>query len=283
MSSAFRIISRLDVKGPNLVKGIQLEGLRVLGKPEKFAKYFYDQGIDEIFLQDTVASLYGRNNLSDIISMTAKEIFIPLTVGGGIRNIDDIYAILRAGADKVSINTAAIENPRFIKESVKIFGSSTIVLSIEAVNHDGKYLAYTNNGRDCSNLEVIDWAKKAEDLGVGEIILTMVDDEGTGRGLNINFLEQVDKSISIPLVAHGGIGKINDIKDLLKKVNISGVAIASLFHYSFLNDDYVVDYHNEEGNIDFIKKKKIPKNFEITSIKNLKSELLEDGIDCRII
>ena len=268
MSSAFRIISRLDIKGPNLVKGIQLEGLRVLGKPEKFAKYFYDQGIDEIFLQDTVASLYGRNNLSNIISATAKEVFIPLTVGGGIRTIGDIYNILRAGADKVSINTAAIENPKFIEEAVKIFGSSTIVLSIEAVNHAEKYFAYTNNGRDNSNLEVIDWAKKAENLGVGEIILTMVDDEGTGRGFNINFLEQVNKNISIPLVAHGGIGKINDIKNLLRKIDISGVAIASLLHYSFLNDDYVIDYHKEEGNIDFIKNKKFLKILKLLLSKN---------------
>ena len=135
-----RIIPRLDIKGPNLVKGIHLEGLRVLGKPEDFAKYYYEQGADELFYQDVVASLYERNSLKDIISRTAKEIFIPLTVGGGIRTIDDIRNVLRAGADKVCINTAAIKNPDFIRQASRVFGTSTIVISIEVIKHsDGNY------------------------------------------------------------------------------------------------------------------------------------------------
>ena len=154
-----RIIPRLDIKGPNLVKGIHLEGLRVLGAPDYFAKKYYEDGADELVYQDTVASLYGRNNIAEIITKTAKNIFIPLTVGGGIRSVNDINRVLRAGADKVSINTAAINNPKLINTASKIFGSSTIVIAIEAIKNDkGEYLAYTDNGREYTGINVIDWA-----------------------------------------------------------------------------------------------------------------------------
>src|SRR3989338_2186132 len=150
-----RIIPRLDVKGPNLVKGIHFEGLRVLGKPEHFARYYYELGADELLYMDVVASLYNRNSLHDIVERTAKDIFIPLTVGGGIRTIGDIRGILRAGADKVSLNTAAIKNPEIIKEASKMFGSSTILVSIEAIKQtDGKYFAYTDNGREFTGIDV---------------------------------------------------------------------------------------------------------------------------------
>ena len=143
-----RIIPKLDIKGPNLVKGIHLEGLRVLGKPSDFAKYYYEQGADELMFMDVVASLYERNSLHDIISETAKSIFIPITVGGGIRSLNDIKSMLRIGADKISINTAAIKRPEFIREASEEFGSSTIVVSIEAIkNSDGKYYAFIDNGR----------------------------------------------------------------------------------------------------------------------------------------
>ena len=143
-----RIIPRLDIKGPNLVKGIHLEGLRVLGKPERFARYYYEHGADELIYMDVVASLYGRNSLLNIVERTSKEIFIPLTVGGGLRTIDYIRAVLRAGADKVSLNTAAIARPELIQEAAKRFGSSTIVVSIEAKKRpDGSYECYTDNGR----------------------------------------------------------------------------------------------------------------------------------------
>ena len=160
MSLAKRIIPKIDIKGPNLVKGINLEGLRVLGKPQDFARYYYENGADELIFQDVVASLYGRNSLFDIIKKTADEIFIPLTVGGGIRNIDDIKSILRAGADKVSINTASHENPKFISEASNIFGSSTIVVCIEAIKQsNGDYLAFTDNGRNGTNKEIRAWSK----------------------------------------------------------------------------------------------------------------------------
>ena len=165
-----RIIPRLDIKGPNLVKGIHLEGLRVLGKPENFAQLYYEQGADELIYQDTVASLYQRNNLTEIITRTAKNIFIPLTVGGGLRDVKDINKVLRAGADKVAINTAAINNPNFINKASKAFGSSTIVVAVEAIKQkDNSYLAYTDNGREYTNVEVLSWVKEAEERGAGEI------------------------------------------------------------------------------------------------------------------
>ena len=161
-----RIIPRLDIKGPNLVKGIHLEGLRVLGKPEDFAKLYYEQGADELFYQDTVASLYQRNNLTDIVTRTAKNIFIPLTVGGGIRTLDDINNVLRTGADKVAINTASINNPQFINQASKTFGSSTIVVTIEVIcQPNGTYLAYTDNGREYTGVEVVKWAREVEERG----------------------------------------------------------------------------------------------------------------------
>ncbi len=178
---AVRVIPRLDIKGPNLVKGIHLEGLRVLGKPEDFAQYYYEQGADELLFMDVVASLYERNSLHDIISQTAKKIFIPLTVGGGLRTIEDIKNVLRAGADKVSLNTAAIKNPQIIRDASRKFGSSTIVVAIEAIKEaDGTYRAYTDNGREHTGVEVVSWAKQVEELGAGEIIITSVDKEGTG-------------------------------------------------------------------------------------------------------
>jgi imidazole glycerol-phosphate synthase subunit HisF len=171
-----RVIARLDIKGPNLVKGIHLEGLRVLGKPEDFARYYYEHGADELFYQDVVASLYERNSLQEIISATAKRSFIPLTVGGGIRTTRDIRDVLRAGADKVAINTAAVRNPEFIREAARKFGSSTIVVAIEAIKQpDGKYQAFVDNGREHTGLEVYEWAQKIEELGAGEIVITSVD------------------------------------------------------------------------------------------------------------
>ena len=169
-----RIIPKLDIKGNNLVKGINLEGLRVLGEPHEFAKKYFEDGADELFYQDVVASLYGRNNLHDVISKTAKEIFIPLTVGGGIRSLKDIFDVLRAGADKVSINTEAINNPDFIYDASKKFGSSTIVISIEIIkNTDGIYYAFTDNGRNNSGIKVLDWIKKIEMMNAGEIIFNL--------------------------------------------------------------------------------------------------------------
>lgn len=283
MSLAMRIIPRLDIKGPNLVKGINLEGLRVLGKPESFAKFYYEQGADELFYQDVVASLYGRNSLHDIISKTAKEIFIPLTVGGGIRSIDDISKILKAGADKVSINTAVIENPDLISSASRFFGSSTIVVNIEAIKQpNGSYKAFTDNGRNSSNKEVISWAKEVEQRGAGEILLTCVDHEGLGKGFDLTLANKLCDSVKIPVVIHGGAGKQQHVLDLSKDLPISGVAIASLFHYHGILQSRQIDGYEEEGNIDFLKSNKTFSNIEGSSVSDLKSFLLENKIPCRV-
>ena len=277
-----RVIPRLDIKGPNLVKGIHLEGLRVLGLPEDFAKYYYENGADELFYQDTVASLYGRNSLNEIITKTAKNIFIPLTVGGGIRTLDDIRGVLRAGADKVSINTAAINEPNLIKQASKVFGSSTIVIAIEAIKANGGYLAYTDNGREYTGVDVVEWSKKVQDLGAGEILLTSIDKEGTGEGFDKELISSVSAVIEIPLIIHGGAGKMDQIPSILRDNNVSALAISSMFHYSLLNQfKNNLDNDFNEGNLDFIKKMGSYKNFGNVSIIDLKNYLLEKNIFVR--
>jgi cyclase len=278
-----RIIPRLDIKGPNLVKGIHLEGLRVLGKPETFAKFYYEQGADELFFQDTVASLYGRNSLHDIITKTAREIFIPLTVGGGLRTIDDIKNVLRAGADKVSINTAAVNNPNFIEEAALRFGSSTIVVSIEAIKEsNGSYYVYTDNGREHTGLEVVEWARKVEKLGAGELVITSVDNEGTGSGFDIELTKQVSNVVNIPVIAHGGASGPENIVKVIQESNADAVAIASILHY-----DYIKTMENEklnyelEGNVSFLQSGKTFNKIRPFTIQDIRTELINNKIPTR--
>lgn len=278
-----RIIARLDIKGPNLVKGIHLEGLRVLGKPEDFAKHYFEGGADELLYMDVVASLYNRNSLHDIISKTAQEIFIPLTVGGGIRTIDDIRAVLRAGADKVSLNTAAVGNPSIIKEASKIFGSSTIAVSIEAIKRsDGKYFAYIDNGREETGLEVLDWAKKVTSLGAGEIIITSVDKEGTTEGYDIALTKMISQNVSIPVVAGGGAGKADDIYQVITEGGADAVIVASMLHYDFIKSHIFKADFKEEGNIEFLKKGVQFSKIKPTSIAEIKKYLKNKGVSIRI-
>lgn len=278
-----RIIPRLDIKGPNMVKGIHLEGLRVLGKPEDFAKYYYETGADELMYQDVVASLYERNSLHDIISRTAKEIFIPLTVGGGLRTIDDIKGVLRAGADKISINTAAIKNPQFIREASIKFGSSTIVVAIEAIKQpDGKYFAFIDNGREFTGIEVLKWAKKVEELGAGEIVITSVDREGTCLGFDLELVKMVTDNISIPVIAHGGAGKKEDVLEVIRKGNASAVAIASILHYDSFSNDNIDISKRKEGNTEFLKSGKTSSKIIPCNLFHLKKYLTENFVDVRI-
>ncbi len=281
---AIRLIPRLDIKGPNLVKGIHLEGLRALGTPEDFAKYYYEMGADELFYQDVVASLYDRNSLNEIITKTAKMAFIPLTVGGGLRTVKDIANVLRAGADKVSINTAAIKNPEFISEAVKVFGSSTIVVAIEAIKQrDGRYYAYIDNGREHTGLNVEDWVKKVEELGAGEICITSVDKEGTGLGFDLELTKMVTESCSIPVIAHGGAGSIDDIEKVIKTSNVESVAIASILHYGYLSKNIEELEKRDEGNFEFLKKGTGFKKINPTDLSEIRTKLLSKGINCRKI
>lgn len=277
-----RIIPRLDIKGSNLVKGIHLEGLRVLGKPEDFAKFYYENGADELFYQDVVASLYERNSIQDIISKTAKKIFIPLTVGGGLRTIEDISSVLRSGADKVCINTAAIKNPEFIRKAAKLFGSSTIVIAIEAIKQpDGEYLAYFDNGREYSGLEVVSWAQKIEELGAGELVITSVDREGTGLGFDIELTKKISDAVSIPIIAHGGACDESNIKNVFTEGHADAVALASIIHYEFITNSMLGDTGIEEGNIEFLQSKKAFSKIKLNTIRNIKEFLHSNAIDVR--
>ena len=228
-----RVIARLDIKNNFLIKGIHLEGLRKIGNPYEFSKRYFQTGIDEIIYMDAVASLYKRNSLNQIIEETSKNIFIPITVGGGVRTIDDAHKILRSGADKVALNTAAIKNPRLIEELSNRFGSSTIVISIEAKKLlNGKWEAYINNGREKTGIDVIEWSRDVEKLGAGEILLTSVDQEGTGKGFDNNLIKSVTENVMIPVIASGGMGKLQHFTDVVKSSNCDGVAMANILHYS---------------------------------------------------
>jgi len=226
-----RLIARLDVKGKNLIKSVHLEGLRVIGDPNVYALKYYEDGADEILYIDTVASLYGRNNLSHIVEQTANNVFIPITVGGGIRSVDDAKKLFSSGADKVAINTAAVERPELISEIANIFGSQAIVLSIAAkkVGPDS-WEVYTNNGRENSGKDVMHWIKECISLGAGELLLTSIDKEGTREGFDINLISEVSKFSSVPIIASGGMGQINDI---LKAVDsgVNALAMADVLHY----------------------------------------------------
>ena len=276
-----RIIPRLDIKGPNLVKGIHFEGLRVLGNPNNYAQEYYNSCADELMYVDVVASLYERNSLSSIISETAKEIFIPLTVAGGLRSIGDIMNVLKAGADKVSLNTAAIKNPELIREASLSFGSSTIVVSIEAIKQpNGNYLAYTDNGREHTGVDVLEWAQQVDEFGAGEIIISSVDKEGTAEGFDIELTKMISESVSVPVIAHGGAGSISDIIDVIKIGKADAVSIASILHYG-VKDKFIKDNTNSEGNTEFLKKNVGFSKINPINLKDLKKELIKNNINCR--
>jgi cyclase len=245
-----RIIARLDVKGPNLVKGVHLEGLRIIGNPFEYAKKYEEQGADELIYIDTVASLYGRENLIEIVRKTTKNIFIPITVGGGIRILDNIRELLKSGADKVAINTAAIKNPNFIKEASDSFGSQCIVISIEAKKKENFWEAYIENGREPTNKNVIKWIKEAIKLGAGEILLTSVDMEGTKKGFDIELIKQAEKICTVPLVVSGGAGNMKHIVNVFKR-KIDGVALASVLHYNILDINEIKQKISNLTNIRF--------------------------------
>ena len=227
-----RLIARLDIKGPNLVKGIHLEGLRVIGDPAEHAMRYYSEGIDELIYVDIVASLYGRNNLVEVVERTASQIFVPLTVGGGIRSLDDVHRLLRAGADKVAINTAAVSDPALITEASHTYGSQCIVLSIEAKRRRDRpgWEAYTDTGRERSGVDAVEWATRGVELGAGEILLTSVDAEGTRRGFDLALVDAIGPRVPVPVIVSGGAGSVADIGAAIDH-GADAVAVASMLHY----------------------------------------------------
>ena len=278
-----RIIPRLDIKGPNLVKGIHLEGLRVLGKPELFARSYYAQGADELLYMDVVASLYGRNSLLEFVARTAQEIFIPLTVGGGLRTLEDIKQTLRAGADKVALNTAAIRDPDLVREAARRFGSSTIVISIEAIKKgDGWYEAYTDNGRQPTGVDAMAWAVQAAELGAGELLVTSIDQEGTGRGFDGTLTRRIAESVSIPVIACGGAGTIEHLHDIVVHGHADAVCLASMLHYHLVRQGRTGGDFSGEGNLEYLKTERTFSLIQGTPLPQVKRVLMDRGVPCRV-
>lgn len=228
-----RLIARLDIKGPNLIKGVHLEGLRIIGDPQEYARRYYEEGADELIYIDIVASLYGRSKLTEIVRRAAHDVFVPMTVGGGVRSIDDVRDLLRAGADKVAINTAAVRRPELITEVSRRFGSQCMVLSIEAKQQSpGQWEAFTDCGRERSGFDVVEWAQRGVRLGAGEILLTSIDREGTRKGFDVALTDAVGRAVSVPVIASGGYGETQHLLDVVQFGTANAVALADALHYN---------------------------------------------------
>lgn len=234
--SNVRLVARLDIKGPNLIKGVHLEGLRVIGDPQEYARRYYESGADELLYIDIVASLYGRSKLTEIVRRAAHDVFVPLTVGGGIRSIDDVSDLLRAGADKVAINTAAVRRPELIREVSRRFGSQCMVLSIEAKQQtNGSWEVYTDCGRERSGIDAVQWARRGVALGAGEVLVTSIDREGTRKGFDVALTAAVSRAVSVPVIASGGYGEPAHLKAVVADGLADAVAFADALHHGRTN------------------------------------------------
>lgn len=230
--SNVRLIARLDVKAPDLIKGVHLEGWRKLGNPREFAERYYREGIDELLYIDAVASLYRRNTIIDLVRATAENVFIPITVGGGIRSIDDAHGLLRAGADKVAVNTAALQRPELIGELAGRFGSQCIVLSIQAKrDSNGSWEALCDLGREHSGRDAVEWAAQGAELGAGEVLVTSIDREGTRRGFDADLTKAISGAVRIPTIASGGMGLFEHVYSATAENGADAVAMAHVLHY----------------------------------------------------
>lgn len=244
-----RIIPCLDVTMGRVMKGINFINLTDVGDPVEIAEFYNNEGADEIVFLDITATHEGRKTMIDVVRRTAEKIFIPLTVGGGIKSIEDFKEILRAGADKISINSAAIRNPELIAEAAAKFGSQCVVVAIDGkMNEDSLgWHVVINGGRIDTGLDAVKWAKKVEELGAGEILLTSMDADGTRKGYDIEFINAITKSVNIPVIASGGCGKIEDFYEVFEKSNSDAALVASLFHYKELSIGEVKEYLKNEG------------------------------------
>ena len=226
-----RIIPCLDVKNGRVVKGINFVELKDAGDPVEQAKIYSEGGADEICFLDITASNENRATIYDVVKNTSKQCFVPLTVGGGVRSVDDINKLLNCGADKVSINTAAVKNPKLVEKSSKKFGSQCIVVAIDAKKNKNTWEIYTHGGRKNSKVNAIDFAKKMENCGAGEILITSMDRDGTQSGYDIDLVRKVSSETNIPIIASGGVGKLDHLAEGIKLGKASAVLAASIFHY----------------------------------------------------
>jgi len=244
---AKRIIPCLDVKEGRVVKGTQFVNLRDAGDPVENATAYDQQGADEIAFLDITASYEKRDILIDTVRRTAEKIFIPLTVGGGIRRLEDIRKLLKAGADKVSVNTAAVRDPHFVERASKRFGSQCIVVAIDAKRKEGGWEVHTHGGRVATGIDALLWAKRMEEMGAGEILLTSMDRDGTKDGYDIELTAAISESVGIPVIASGGVGSLEHLYDGLVRGKADAVLAASIFHYREFTIAEVKSYLRERG------------------------------------
>jgi cyclase len=242
-----RIIPCLDVKNGRVVKGINFVDLKDAGDPVEQAKIYSDGGADEICFLDITASNENRDTIYDVVERTSKKCFVPLTVGGGIKNVDDISKLLNCGADKVSINTAAVQNSEVIVESSRKFGSQCIVVAIDAKKNNNKWEIFTHGGRNKTGVDAIEFAKKMEDSGAGELLVTSMDRDGTQIGYDIELMSNISSKINIPIIASGGVGNLDHLVDGIKIGNASAVLAASIFHYGTYSIMQAKEYLDLKG------------------------------------
>lgn len=245
---AKRIIPCLDVRDGKVVKGVNFVGIKEVGDPVDYAVMYNEQGADEIVFLDITASHEGRGTMVDVVRRTASQVFVPLTVGGGIRSIEDFREILRAGADKVAVNSAAVKDPQLIHEAAEIFGNQCVVLAIDGRRmEDGSYHVYINGGRIDTGKDVIAWAKEGEALGAGEILLTSMNTDGTKNGYDLAMTQAVAEAVSIPVIASGGCGNLAHFAEVFAETGADAALAASLFHFGELTIPQVKDYLREQG------------------------------------
>jgi len=241
-----RIIPCLDVKNGRVVKGINFVDLKDAGDPVEQAKIYSDGGADEICFLDITASNENRETIYEVVERTSKKCFVPLTVGGGVRSVEDINKLLNCGADKVSINTAAVQNPEVIIEGSKKFGSQCIVVAIDAKKNDDKWEVFTHGGRNNTKMNAIDFAKKIEDSGAGELLVTSMDRDGTQVGYDIDLISKISSKVNIPVIASGGVGNLDHLVDGIKS-GASAVLAASIFHYGKQSIKEAKEYLDSKG------------------------------------
>ena len=242
-----RIIPCLDVKNGRVVKGINFVGLKDAGDPVEQAKIYSDGGADEICFLDITASNENRNTIYEVVRKTSEKCFVPLTVGGGVRSVEDINKLLNCGADKVSINTAAVQNSDVIIESSKKFGSQCIVVAIDAKKNNEKWEVFTHGGRNKTGIDALDFAKKMEDCGAGELLVTSMDRDGTQVGYDIDLMSKISTIVNIPIIASGGVGNLDHLVDGIEKGKASAVLAASIFHYGKHSIKEAKEYLDSKG------------------------------------